>query len=189
VFNAGIDVEATGSSIPLPLSGNVSLFNASTLPEAVQSYYGNYSSTNGLILVPTESSHVGVYVIMSNLVPVSDIQIESRFFMAGSVVGTQSADSAGLVHVEVIKEIDDVGYRLDPTSYLQPRLEPNISVELECNDVVISTGDVVVERLNFVNPSQVVTRELLGDPLVVGKKQTNLDTRMPPIFIIMCLSV
>ena len=169
-FNAGIDVQVSTPNIPLPLSGYVRLFNASILPSSGQySYAGseNYS-TNSVILTPAESSHVGVYLILSNLVPVSDIGMEDQFFAAGDTIAAPRADSASFVHVEVIKEVDGVGYRLDPTSYLQPRLEPNVSLALECNDVVIRTGGVVVERLNFVDPLELVTRELLGDPLVIG---------------------
>lgn len=172
MFNAGVDIEVSTRNIVLPLSGYVRLFDASVLPAMVQNSYAgsnSYASTNAIILVPAESSHVGVYFIISNLVPVSDIVGESRFFTAGDVIGMTAADSAGFVHVEVIKKIDGIGYRLDPTSYLQPRLEPNVSVALECNDVVIRAGGVVVERLNFVDPSELIRRELLGEPLVIGE--------------------
>lgn len=169
MFNAGIDVQVSTLNIPLPLSGNVRLFNTSILSFSDQYTGSENYSTNSIILTPAESSHIGVYIILSNLVPVPDIGDENQFFTAGDTIATPRADSAGFIHVEVIKEIDGIGYRLDPTSYLQPRLEPNVSLALECNDVVIRRGGVVVERLNFVDPLEPITRELLGDPLVLGK--------------------
>lgn len=170
MFNAGVDLAVSTSSVPFPLSGYARLFNASLLPSTTDSYTssGNYSASNTIVFTPAETSYVGVYVLISNLVPASDISgAQYRFFTAGDTIGTPQGD---YVHVEVIKGIGGVGYRLDPTSYLQPRLEPNVSVALECNDVVIRTRGVVVERVDLVDPSELIRRELLGEPLVVGKE-------------------
>lgn len=124
----------------------------------------------GIILTPTEPSHTGVHIILSNLVPESGISDRKRFITAGDVIGTIQDNSARFIHVEVIRTIDGMGYRLDPTSYLQPRLDPNVTMELECNDVVTYVGGVVVERRNLIDSNPVViSRELLGEPLVVGK--------------------
>ena len=170
-FNDGVDLQVTSASVVSPLSGYVHTFNSSLLPVSVQDLYSNSNYTGtGIILLPAESSHVGTYIILSNLVPESGIGLEGRFVTSGDVIGRFQSNSAQVLHVEIIEEIDSVAYRLDPTSYLQPRLEPNVSVELECNDVVTYVGGVVVERRNLVtNP---VTRQLVGDPLVVGKYLT-----------------
>ena len=78
--------------------------------------------------------------------------------------------SSGFLHVEFIKVMNSIGYRLDPTSFLQPRLEPNVTVELECNDIVTSVGGVVIDRRNLIQSSNPITRELLGNPLVIGER-------------------
>ena len=167
VFNAGIDVQVDSTNnIPSPLSSYVKLFNSSLLPASIQHQYFIPNYSNSLILIPAESSYTGVYIILSNLVPVSNIGTELRFFTAGDLVGNGNSDS---LHIEIIKVIDGVGYRLDPTSFLQPRLEPNVGVELECNDVVTYLGGVVVDRQNLVQSSNPITHELLGNPLVIGK--------------------
>lgn len=166
VYNEGIDVIAMSTDLPLPLSGHVQLLSSSNLPVSNQDAYASSNYSNSIVLIPAEPSYEGVYVIISNLVPASDIGQELQFFTAGDTVGMVTA---GFVHVEVIKVIDGVGHRLDPTSYLQPRLEPSVAVELECNDLAVEMGGVVVERVNIIEPSNSVNRELLGEPLVVGK--------------------
>lgn len=167
MYNEGIDLEVTGN-VPSPLSGYAQIVNSSLLPVSVQdSYSGSSYSGMGVILRPSEPSYAGIYIILSNLVPVLDLARERQFVTAGDSLGSVPENS--FLHVEIIKEINGVGYRLDPTPYLQPRLEPNVSLALECNDVVIRTGGVVVERRNLVDPAELVSRELLGEPLVVGE--------------------
>lgn len=169
VFNEGVDLRATSSNIISPLSGNAFTFDPSLLPVSVRDLYSssNYSGM-GVILQPAEPSHLGVNIILPNLVPESGIGHEGMFVTAGEVIGRFPTNSPRILHVEVIKEIDGTGYRLDPTSYLQPRLEPNVSVELECNDVVMYMGGVVIERRSLTTSP--ITRELVGNPLVIGEE-------------------
>ena len=205
VFNEGIDLVAEPplSSVTMPLSGYAQPFNSSATATTGRSDLygllfpatpsgssgssvsgggdsGNYSRSNTIVVTPLESSHTGVYIVLSNLQLSSSLVRDDnegeglRFFSAGDVIGTATtADSAAnndrVVHVEVIKVIDGVAHRLDPTSYLQPRLDPRVDdITLQCNDVVLRSGGVVVQRSNLVGVP-VVARELLGEPLVVGE--------------------
>ena len=172
VYNEGIDVIATSTDLPLPLSGYMQLLNSSNLPVTNQDAYASSNYSNSIVLIPDEPSYEGVYVIISNLIPAPGIGQELQFFTAGDTVAMVTA---GFIHIEIIKANDGVGYRLDPTSYLQPRLEPNVEVELECNDLAVEMGGVVVERVNIIEPSNFVSQELLGEPLVVGKLLTLLE--------------
>ena len=170
-FNAGIDVRNESSnSVPAPVSGYVQRLDPSLLPDSIQSLYtsSNYSST-GLLLRPAESSFSGIFILLSNVAPILGIGSEPRFFTSGDVIATTTDQSNSFVHAEVIKVIEGGVYRLDPTSYLQPRLDPNVSVELECNDVVTYVGGVVVERRSLVATSELIVQEPVGNPLVVGK--------------------
>ena len=111
-----------------------------------------------------ESSYNGVQFILSNLVPISGIGHGAMFVSGGDAIAT-----ASIVHIELIKSISGRSLRLDPTSFLQPNLEPSVSLELECNDVVTNVGGVVVDRRTLVTSS--VVRQPIGMPLVTGKER------------------
>lgn len=179
-FNAGIDLQVTSSTVTSPFSGYIGRFNSSFLPDSVQSDYfnttassnSNYSSSNAVILVPAETSHTGVYIILSNLVPISGIGHELQFFTSNDTLGHATG---GHLHIEVIKEIDGLGYRLDPTPYLQPILEPTVGVELECNDLVMCVGGVVVSRDVLIESP---VADVLGSPLITGMEDPKICTEL-----------
>ncbi len=176
MFNEGIDVTIPpgppSSNVPAPFSGNVQIFNSSLLPLPLQDLYqsrSGYADTS-LILIPTETSYTGVVFILANLAPSSSFRAgRETFVTSGDILG--SAEQ-GFLHIEAIKVIDGRGYRLDPSLYLQPRVEPNLEVELECNDVVSYREGLVVGRQQMVEEEEglaVVARESLGQPLVIGE--------------------
>ena len=171
-----MDLEVESDSSPssvvvsAPLSGYLFPFNITLIPESVKELYtnSNYSASTALILLPSEPSHAGVHIILTNLRPL--VGVAGGFVSAGESIGRVGPDSDGILHVEVLKEVEEgVGLRLDPAPYLQPVLEPEVGVEFECNDVVMRVGGVVVERRSLVAPTNQITRELLGSPLVIGK--------------------
>ena len=154
-----------------PLSANIQLFDISTLPLNAQSLHVNYSAASSIIIFPEESSFNGVYFILSNINPTLSLTLEQQFYQSGYPIATASNsqlfNGKSYVHVEAYKVLNDQVYAIDPTQFLQPDLDVNVSVQLECNDLVTYTGGMVVERRNVIASTE-VSRMPVGEPLVQG---------------------
>lgn len=160
----------------MPVSGYIQLFDSSTLPASLQSrsLYTSYSSPHSVILFPSESSFNGIFFIISNIIPVMTITTEPQYLKSGTVFALSpdtnvTIDGEYFIHVEAIKTLDGIGHSLDPTQFLQPRLDPQVTVDFECNDLVTYVGSVVVDRRSVVPSSTDVIMQLIGEPLVEGK--------------------
>lgn len=155
-----------------PVSANVQLFDISVLPTEARSLYANYSASSSVIILPEESSFSGVYFIISNIVPTPFLTVDPQFYQSGDVLASSSEsllqDGKSFVHVEAYKVLNGQFFALDPTQFLQPELDVDVGVQLECNDVVTYVEGLVVERRNLLSSTD-VTRMEVGDPLVEGK--------------------
>ena len=160
------------TQVTMPVSGYVQLFNTSALPASLQQVYANYSDSLSVILIPAESSFTGIFFIISNVVPISAITSKPLYLKSGTVFAMTNDNTTFngeyFIHVEALKSVNGVQYLLDPTQFLQLRLDPQVTVEFECNDVVTYVGGVVVDRRNVVPSTTDVITELIGDPLVEG---------------------
>ena len=68
--------------------------------------------------------------------------------------------------MEAYKIVEGVQYVIDPTQFLQPNLNPAVSIEFGCNDFVTYVGGVVVDRRPIASTSP--DMENIGNPLVEG---------------------
>lgn len=159
-----------------PLSANIQLFDINSIPLSVQSVHVNYSAASSIIIFPEESSFNGVYFILSNINPTSSLTMEQQFYQSGDPIATASNsrlfNGKSYIHVEAYKLLNDQVFAIDPTQFLQPDLDVNVSVQLECNDLVTYTGGMVVERKNVITSTE-VSRIPVGEPLVQGNTNGN----------------
>ena len=156
-----------------PLSANIQLFDINVIPSDAQSLYVNYSASSSVIIIPAESSFSGLFFILSNIVPAASLTTEQQFYQSGVPFASASnpllVDGKSFVHIEAYKALDGQFFAVDPAQFLQPDLDVDVSVELECNDLVTYVGGMVVERRSIVTSTD-VTRTLVGEPLVEGNQ-------------------
>ena len=154
-----------------PLSASIQLFDINAIPLDAQPLHVNYSSASSIIVVPEESSFNGIYFILSNMNPVSSLTVEQQFYQSGDAIATASNsqlfNGKSYVHIEAYKVLNGRVFSVDPTQFLQPDLDVNVSVQLECNDLVSYIGGMVVERRNVITSTE-VSRMPVGEPLVQG---------------------
>lgn len=150
------------AQIVCPLSGTVQLLDSTALPF--------YNSTSSLLLTPAESSLNGIHFVISNISPDLSVTSQPRFYLSGDVIATPDdsiqIDGESFIHVEAYKIVEGVQYVIDPTQFLQPNLNPAVSIEFGCNDFVTYVGGVVVDRRPIASTSP--DMENIGNPLVEG---------------------
>ena len=154
-----------------PLSAYIQLFDIDSIPVDVQYLFANYSAASSVILTPSESSFSGVYFIISNIIPLTSLSTQPQFYQSGNVFASASnsqlVDGKSFIHIEAYKVLNGVFIRIDPTQFLQPDLDVDVSVHLHCNDIVTYIGGMVVERRGVVT-SMEIPRMPVGEPLVQG---------------------
>lgn len=131
----------------------------------------NSSSTYGstfLLVTPLESSFSGFHFIIANVIPSDFVSDQPVIVRAGSTIGRTDTSfqlsQQTFIHVESYKTIDGTVHRIDPTQFLQPNLNPMVTVSYECNDFVTYVGGAVIDR-RAIAPTSVET-EHSGIPLV-----------------------
>ena len=154
-----------------PLSANIQLFDISAIPTEAQPLYANYTASTSVIILPEESSFDRIYFILSNIIPAPSLTVQPQFYQSGNPIASASTSQLPsgktFIHIEAYKMLNGQFFPLDPTQFLQPDLDVNVSVQLECNDVVTYVEGMVVERRNVLSSAD-VTRMQVGDPLVEG---------------------
>lgn len=161
-----------------PLSANIQLFDINTIPPTAQPLYANYSAASSIIVIPEESSFNGIYFILSNINPAASLTVELQFYQSGDPIASASdsqlLNGRSFVHIEALKVLDGQVFSIDPTQFLQPDLNVNVSVQLLCNDLVTYVGGMVVERRSVINSAE-VSRILVGEPLVQGEDYISIS--------------
>ena len=154
-----------------PLSANIQVFDINVIPLGAQALYVNYSSASSIIVLPEESSFNGIYFILSNVIPIASLTTEQQFFQSGDNIATARSarlvDGKSFIHIEAFKFLDGQVFSVDPTQFLQPDLDVDVSVQFECNDLVTYVEGMVVERRNVATSAE-VSRVPVGEPLVEG---------------------
>ena len=154
-----------------PLSANIQLFDIGAIPTEAQPLYANYSALSSVIVLPEESSFNGIYFILSNIVPTPSLTVEPQFYQSGNAIAStgnyQLLDGKSFVHIEAYKMLNGQFFPLDPTQFLQPDLDVDVSVQLECNDIITYVEEMVVERRSVLSSTEVI-RMQIGEPLVEG---------------------
>ena len=150
--------------IVAPFSGTVNLFNQSAIP-ALSGH--NYSSTDTLVLTPSEFSLDSIIFIISNVDPLPSVTAMPTFFLAGSSFGSTGSfqvSGRSFIHIDAYKILGGVAYPVDPTQFLALQLSPSASITWDCNDMVTYVRGAVVDMRPA--SSTTPTSRLVGDPLV-----------------------
>lgn len=93
--------------------------------------------------------------MISNIVPDSSITSDPRFYLTRDSFATPDSSiqygGTSFVHIEAYKALNGTEHSMDAAIFLQPRLNPEVSIQFDCNDFVTYVGGVVVDRRDVVS--------------------------------------
>lgn len=136
-----------------------------------------YDSSSTITLTPVESSYHDITFTLTHVLPTSDLTESPIFIRGGDPLGiftrepqTPNVDEEYYIHLEAHKTVGNESYTIDPTQFLQPILEPQVSLQYDCNDLVTYIGGVVVDRRTLApdQPEEVEFGEQLVEDAIPG---------------------
>ena len=136
-----------------PVSGYYSLSSQST----------PYDPFTTLTITPAEPSFHGLSFTLTHILPSIELTDSPIFIPGGASLGiitpepqSEENDDEYYVHIEAHKTVGNETYTIDPTQFLQPILEPRVSLQYECNDLVTYIGGTVVDRRSLAPETSTV---------------------------------
>ena len=121
-----------------------------------------------VVLTLTDFNYQDLQIIITNINPASFITGDGTQIFAGQQIGTVNSDvecdNQAFIHVEAYKRLDGRVYTIDPSQFLAAEYQPNIDVQLYCNDVTIMESGMVVSKQLIAG--QDPTLQLVDPPIV-----------------------
>ena len=144
-----------------PFSGYIHSLELELLPDDLRPLYSGYIGST--LVIPAESALGDIRLIIPNLSP--SLDFSTTFISSGEMLESFTLNEYMYVHVEAFKVVNGVWFRIDPTQFLQPVLDQQVTVEFDCNYVAVYVGGVAMERQSLLESTEVVV-EMIGEPLV-----------------------
>jgi len=124
--------------------------------------------TNTVVLSLTDFNYQDLLIIITNINPASSITEDGTQIFVGQQIGTVDSDTLcdnqAFIHVEAYKRLGGRLYAIDPSQFLAAQYQPNIDVELLCNDVTIMESGMVVSKQLIAGQSPAL--QLIDPPIV-----------------------
>ena len=121
-----------------------------------------------VVLTLTDFNYQDLTMIITNVNPASFVAADGVQVYTGQLVGVTSSDTLcdnkPFIHVEVYKELNGVFYAIDPSQFLPVQFQPDISVELQCNDVTVMESGMVTRKQPIAGQDPML--ELIDPPIV-----------------------
>ena len=124
--------------------------------------------TKTVVLTLTDFNYQDLLIIITNINPASFIIEDGTQIFAGQQIGTVNSDTLcnnqAFIHVEAYKRLEGRLYTIDPSQFLAAQYQPNIDVQLYCNDVTIMESGVVVSKQLIAGQDPAL--QLIDPPIV-----------------------
>lgn len=146
-----------------PFAGTVRLINSSDSFEA-----NMHDVDKTVILFLTNFNYQDLMMIITNVNPASFIRVDSVQVYTGEVIGTVDpdilCDDQAFIHVEMYKRLDGMFYSINPAQFLPVQYQPDINMELQCNDITVMQSGMVIDKQPI--GGQDPTLHLIDPPIV-----------------------
>ena len=146
-----------------PFAGTVRLINSSDPFEAEAR-----DVDKTVVLVLSDFNYQDLTLIITNISPAAFIRVDGAQVYTGQLIGVTNSDvlcdDRSFIHIEMYKRLNGVLHVIDPTQFLPVQFQPDINMELQCNDVTVMQSDMVVDKQTIAGQDPVLQ---LIDPLIV----------------------
>ena len=121
-----------------------------------------------IVLVLTDFNYQDLTMVITNVDPASFVGADGVQVYTGQLIGVTSSDilcdNTPFIHVEIYKELNGISYAIDPAQFLPVQVQPDISLELQCNDVTVMESGMVIRKQPIAGQDPVL--QLIEPPIV-----------------------
>ena len=121
-----------------------------------------------VVLVLNNFNYQDLTIIITNISPADFVRVDSVQVYTGQLIGVANSDvlcdDRPFIHVEMYKRLNGMLYVIDPTQFLPVQFQPDINMELQCNDVTVMQSDMVVDKQAIAGQNPVL--QLVNPPII-----------------------
>ena len=146
-----------------PFAGTVRLINSSDPFEADM-----HDVDKTVVLVLNDFNYQDLTIIITNISPAAFIRVDGVQMHTSQLVGVANSDvlcdDRPFIHTEMYKRLNGMLHVINPTQFLPVQFQPDINMELRCNDVTVMQSGMVVDKQNIAGQDPVL--QLIDPPIV-----------------------
>ena len=146
-----------------PFAGIIRLINSSDPFEA-----NMHDVDETILLILNDFNYQDLIIIITNVNPAAFIRVDGIQVYAGQLIGITNSntlcDNQPFIHVEMYKQLNGTLHAINPSQFLPAQFQPDISMELQCNDVTVMQSGMVVAKQRIAG--QDPTLQLMDPPIV-----------------------
>lgn len=153
----------TVSQIFAPFAGTIRLINSSDPFEAE-----GHDVDKTVVLLLNDFNYQDLTMIITNISPAAFIRVDGAQVYTGQLIAAGNSDvlcnDQPFIHVEMYKRLNGILHAIDPTQFLPVQFQPDINMELQCNDVTVMQSGMVVDKQTIAGQDPVL--QLIDPPIV-----------------------
>jgi len=146
-----------------PFAGIIRLINSSDPFEA-----NMHDVDETIVLLLNDFNYQDLIIIITNVNPAAFIGVDGVQVYTGQLIGVTNSDvlcdSRPFIHIEMYKQLNGSVHVIDPSQFLPVNFQPDVSMELQCNDVTVMQSGMVVAKQRIAG--QDPTLQLMDPPIV-----------------------
>ena len=126
-----------------------------------------HNADETVVLVLTDFNYQDLTMIITNVNPASFIGADSVQVYTGQLIGIANSNTLcnkPFIHIEMYKSLNGMLYATDPTQFLPVQFQPDINMELRCNDVTIMQSGMVIDKQPIAGQDPML--QLIDPPIV-----------------------
>ena len=121
-----------------------------------------------VVLALSDFNYQDLTLIITNISPAAFIGVDGVHVYAGRLVGVANSDTLcddqPFIHVEMYKRLNGMLHVIDPTQFLPVPFQPDINMELQCNDVTVMDSGMVIDKQKIAGQDPML--QLIDPPIV-----------------------
>lgn len=121
-----------------------------------------------IVLALTDFNYQDLTMVITNIDPATFIGADGVQMYTGQLVGFTSSDvlcdDQPFIHVEMYKWLNGMFYAINPSQFLPVPFQPDINMELQCNDITIMESGMVIVKQPIAGQDPML--QLIDPPIV-----------------------